>query len=177
MAIVFFFFYYKIIDYKVNFENKSTLVGLKIYDSSISRNKEKILVNAVSNFKNKMQNYISNIYSNLIKEIENAEQAYREKDSTDFLVMYPQIKDQINKFEEIKSEGKLLNNKVLEEDIDKGALSYLKEWQKLGLTDEMCKKIGCRGQTYISLDGTNYNTLKELYTALKVKIPSFCIDC
>lgn len=177
MAIVFENKYHKIIDYKVNFENNSTYVGLRVYGNSLSRDREKLLINPVKNLKEKIQNYITYAYENLMKDIESVQKLNEINDKEEFLKLNPDIKSKLTAFKTIQHEGLYLSNRLLEENIEQSSLEYLNKWKELGLTDEMCKKIDYQGLTTICVEGTKENTLSGLYGEIKKKIVLPCADC
>ena len=77
----------------------------------------------------------------------------------------------------IQSEGLMLIDRVLKEDIDIENLTYKDIWLQLGLTSDLCHKIDFLGTMSIGLDGVRENNLSRLYNATKEKIVSDVEDC
>ena len=177
MAIFFFFIYCKIARTVNNFIDQTTEIEMNVYKSKETREREKKLKDASLAFKNNAQNYLINNVKALIEETNKIQDIETIKNRKEFLEQNPKIEKLTERQEMIQSEGLMLIDRVLKEDIDIENLTYKDIWLQLGLTSDLCHKIDFLGTMSIGLDGVRENNLSRLYNATKEKIVSDVEDC
>ena len=177
MAIFFDDKYCKIARTVNNFIDQTTEIEMNVYKSKETREREKKLKDASLAFKNNAQNYLINNVKALIEETNKIQDIETIKNRKEFLEQNPKIEKLTERQEMIQSEGLMLIDRVLKEDIDIENLSYKDIWLQLGLTSDLCHKIDFLGTMSIGLDGVRENNLSRLYNATKEKIVSDVEDC
>ena len=150
---------------------------MNVYKSKETREREKKLKDASLAFKNNAQNYLINNVKALIEETNKIQDIETIKNRKEFLEQNPKIEKLTERQEMIQSEGLMLIDRVLKEDIDIENLTYKDIWLQLGLTSDLCHKIDFLGTMSIGLDGVRENNLSRLYNATKEKIVSDVEDC
>ncbi len=177
MAIFFDDKYCKIARTVNNFIDQTTEIEMNVYKSKETREREKKLKDASLAFKNNAQNYLINNVKALIEETNKIQDIETIKNRKEFLEQNPKIEKLTERQEMIQSEGLMLIDRVLKEDIDIENLTYKDIWLQLGLTSDLCHKIDFLGTMSIGLDGVRENNLSRLYNATKEKIVSDVEDC
>ena len=177
MAIFFDDKYCKIARTVNNFIDQTTEIEMNVYKSKETREREKKLKDASLAFKNNAPNYLINNVKALIEETNKIQDIETIKNRKEFLEQNPKIEKLTERQEMIQSEGLMLIDRVLKEDIDIENLTYKDIWLQLGLTSDLCHKIDFLGTMSIGLDGVRENNLSRLYNATKEKIVSDVEDC
>ena len=177
MAIFFDDKYCKIARTVNNFIDQTTEIEMNVYKSKETREREKKLKDASLAFKNNAQNYLINNVKALIEETNKIQDIETIKNRKEFLEQNPKIEKLTERQEMIQSEGLMLIDRVLKEDIDIENLTYKDIWLQLGLTSDLCHKIDFLGTMSIGLYGVRENNLSRLYNATKEKIVSDVEDC
>ena len=177
MAIFFDDKYCKIARTVNNFIDQTTEIEMNVYKSKETREREKKLKDASLAFKNNAQNYLINNVKALIEETNKIQDIETIKNRKEFLEQNPKIEKLTERQEMIQSEGLMLIDRVLKEDIDIENLTYKDIWLQLGLTSDLCHKIDFLGTMSIGLDGVRENNLSRLDNATKEKIVSDVEDC
>ena len=169
--------YQKIINTKYLFENEQTEVTLRCYASKLDRDNEKVLQESVENLKFNIFQYLDTQASLLAAEINTIQPIETITNKEEFLINKPELKNKIEQFEETRSEGLLLQDKLLNEVIDFTALKYRNVWTELGLTQAMCIKINIVGEKVVGFNNLKTFDLPTLYGEVKKKIVGTVIDC
>ena len=118
MAIFFDDKYCKIARTVNNFIDQTTEIEINVYKSKETREREKKLKDASLAFKNNAQNYLINNVKALIEETNKIQDIETIKNRKEFLEQNPKIEKLTERQEMIQSEGLMLIDRVLKEDID-----------------------------------------------------------
>ena len=118
MAIFFDDKYCKIARTVNNFIDQTTEIEMNVYKSKETREREKKLKDASLAFKNNAQNYLINNVKALIEEANKIQDIETIKNRKEFLEQNPKIEKLTERQEMIQSEGLMLIDRVLKEDID-----------------------------------------------------------
>lgn len=118
MAIFFDDKYCKIARTVNNFIDQTTEIEMNVYKSKETREREKKLKDASLAFKNNAQNYLINNVKALIEETNKIQDIETIKNRKEFLEQNPKIEKLTERQEMIQSEGLMLIDRVLKEDID-----------------------------------------------------------
>lgn len=169
--------YQKIIEVKHIYANDSTEVMMRCYASKADRDKEKILKDDVFNVKFSIYQYLDTRANELIDEINAIQPIETITNKDEFLSNRIELKNKIAQFEDMRSEGVMLQDKLLSQVIDYNALKYKSVWAELGLTAEMCIKINIVGDKIVGLDNVDTFDLSTLYGEVKKKIVGPVVDC
>lgn len=169
--------YQKIIEVKYLYENNGTEVTMRCYASKADRDNEKTQKNDVDNVKFNIYQYLDTQSNSLIAEINAIQPIETITNKEEFLINKPELKNKIEQFEDLRSEGLLLQDKLLNEVIDFTALKYKSVWANLGLTQAMCIKINIVGEKVVGFNNLKTFDLPTLYGEVKKKIVGTVIDC
>ena len=118
MAIFFDDKYCKIARTVNNFIDQTTEIEMNVYKSKETREREKKLKDVSLAFKNNAQNYLINNVKALIEETNKIQDIETIKNREEFLEQNPKIEKLTERQEMIQSEGLMLIDRVLKEDID-----------------------------------------------------------
>ena len=169
--------YQKIIEVKYLYENSSTEVTMRCYASKADRDNEKTLKNDVDNVKFNIYQYLDTQANVLLSEINAIQPIETITNKDEFLSNKVELKTKIEQFEDLRSEGVMLQDKLLNQTIDFNALKYKSVWANLGLTQAMCIKINIVGEKVVGFDNLQTFNLTALYGEVKKKIVGPVVDC
>lgn len=177
MAILFENEYQKIIESRYSYDTNNTEVTLRCYSSKQDRDNEKALKNNVELFKFNVSNYINLLATDITNEINVIQPIETITNGDSFLALHPALKSKIEEFEAIRSEALILQDRLLKSEIEYNSLKYKDVWVKLGLKQEMLKRVNIVGEKIVTFQNIKTHDLETLYKEIKNKIVGLVVDC
>lgn len=177
MALIYDNQYHRITKSINDFISKTTEIEMDLYDSKDSRDYEKQNAGLIKEIKENINKYLIGNMNALIEKTNKIQPIDKINDADKFLKENPEIQKLKEIVEDQQEEGLFLIDKLSEEEIKFDDLKYKEVWEKCGLTNDFCRKIGFIGTASIGYDGLLIPELKNLYTAVKEKITAPKQDC
>ncbi len=177
MAVIFEDKYHKITKTVTDFVNNTTEIEMNVYSSEDTRNLEKNIEDKRAVFKGNVHNLLEQNMLNLMEKTSKIKPVDEIDDAEAFFKDHPDIEREYKEVQAIQDEGLELADKITTIDINIEELQFKDLWIKLGLDDDLCKRINYLGTKMIGVDGIQKAELPELYNAIKTKMVGRIIDC